>query len=164
MESDGGISLSGMIPRPSGASLCQSCQDTCARRPHSGTPAKGSEELCTLLTAVCAEGAPFPTLHKDTLPPRGAPETENLKGQSPRGALASWAREDLAGLRLVQRAELTAPGFLGLGLPLPELKATLGSCRGEVCCASSVRESRASKIHQRKERYRAVSECIWVLS
>lgn len=164
MESHGGISLSRMIPRPSGTSLCQSCQEyVCKKAPFRHT-SQGSEELCTLLTAVCPEGAPFPTLHKDALLPRGAPETENLKGQSPRGALASWARADLAGLRLGQRAELTAPGFLGLGLPLPELKATLGSYRGEVCCASSVRESRASKIHQREERYRAVSECIWVLS
>lgn len=54
-------------------------------------------------------------------------------------------RETLAGLRPVRRAELiTALGFLGLGLSLPEIRAASGSYRGEVCWASSGRESRAS--------------------
>ena len=73
-------------------------------------------------------------------------------------------RETLAGLRPVRRAELTALGFLGLGLPLPEIRAASGSYRGEVCWASSGRESRASssqctepaKSVRGEERYRAV--------
>lgn len=49
--------------------------------------------------------------------------------------------EALAGQRLVRRAELTESGFLGLGLPLPEIRMTWGDAGvrpGELVCEREV--------------------------
>lgn len=76
--------------------------------------------------------------------------------------------EVLAGWKLVQRVKLTRSGFLGLGLPLPEIRMTLGICKSRTWRACSGREgriirsrvNRASQMHQGEvgESSRVVSE------